>query len=294
MTIFGLPLAAITGQILLGLINGAFYAMLSLGVAVIFGLLNIVNFAHGAFYMVGAFGAWAVTHYLGLGFWWALVLVPVVVGLLAIVLERTLISRIYDIDHMYGLLLTFGLALILEGLFRISYGSSGLPYPPPSQLAGGYNLGFMYLPAYRAFVVAISVVVCLATWLCIEKTRLGATLRAGIENPVLVETFGINVPLLVTMVYAFGVALAALAGVLAAPIYTVSPGMGSSLVIVAFAVVVIGGLGSISGAIVMGFALGVLEGLTKIFYPQAAATVIFAVMAIVLLTKPAGLFGRSN
>jgi branched-chain amino acid transport system permease protein len=291
--IFGVPTAALFGQLLLGLINGAFYAILSLGLAIIFGLLNIINFAHGAQYMMGAFVAWMLLNYLGIGYWPALVLAPLVVGLTGIILERLLISRLYRLDHLYGLLLTFGLALIIEGLFRNRYGVSGLPYTIPPTLAGGTNLGFMFLPTYRAWVVVASLAVCLATWFVIERTRLGAYLRAATENPTLVNAFGINVPRLVTLTYGFGVALAGFAGVLAAPIYTVNPTMGANLIIVVFAVVVIGGMGSILGSILTGFALGLIEGLTKVFYPEAAATVIFVIMALVLLVKPAGLFGRT-
>jgi branched-chain amino acid transport system permease protein len=294
MQVFGIPVAALSGQLLLGLINGAFYAILSLGLAVIFGLLNIINFAHGAQYMMGAFVAWMLLNYLGIGYWPALILVPVVVGLVGIVLERLFISRLYKLDHLYGLLLTFGFALIIEGLFRNGYGVSGLPYTIPAELAGGYNLGFMFLPLYRGWVVVASLVVCIGTWLVIERTRLGAYLRAATENPTLVQAFGVNVPRLVTLTYGFGVALAGFAGVLAAPIYTVNPTMGANLIIVVFAVVVIGGMGSILGSIVTGFALGLVEGLTKVFYPEAAATVIFIIMAIVLLVKPNGLFGRAT
>ena len=293
MEIFGIPAAALFGQLLLGLINGSFYAMLSLGLAVIFGLLNIINFTHGAQYMMGAFVAWMLLQYAGIGYWPALVLVPIIVGLVGIILERLLISRLYKLDHLYGLLLTFGLALIIEGLFRINYGVSGLPYTIPQALSGGYNLGFMFLPVYRAWVVVASLVVCLATWFVIERTRLGAYLRAATENPTLVQAFGINVPRMVTLTYGFGVALAGLAGVLAAPIYTVNPTMGSNLIIVVFAVVVIGGMGSILGSVVTGFSLGIVEGLTKVFYPEAAATVIFIIMSLVLLVKPAGLFGKA-
>ncbi len=291
--VFGVPTAALFGQLLLGLINGAFYATLSLGLAVIFGLLNIINFTHGAQYMMGAFVAWMLLNYLGIGYWWALLLAPLIVGATGILIERLLIQRLSGLDHLYGLLLTFGLALIIEGLFRNKYGVSGLPYSIPSQLQGGTNLGFMFLPTYRAWVIVASAAVCLATWYTIERTRLGAYLRAATENPKLVEAFGINVPLLITLTYGFGVALAAFAGVLAAPIYSVNPTMGANLIIVVFAVVVIGGMGSILGSIVTGFALGLIEGLTKVFYPEAAATVIFIIMAIVLLVKPAGLFGRS-
>jgi branched-chain amino acid transport system permease protein len=291
--ILGVPVAALSGQLMLGLINGAFYAMLSLGLAVIFGLLNIINFTHGAQYMMGAFAAWMLLNYAGIGYWPALVLAPLIVGLTGIAIERLLISRLYKLDHLYGLLLTFGLALIIEGLFRNGYGVSGLPYAIPAELAGGYNLGFMFLPVYRGWVVVASLLVCLGTWFVIERTRLGAYLRAATENPILVQAFGINVPRMVTLTYGFGVALAAFAGVLAAPIYTVNPTMGSNLIIVVFAVVVIGGMGSILGSIITGFALGIVEGLTKVFYPEAAATVIFIIMALVLLVKPAGLFGRA-
>ena len=291
--ILGIPVMAFSGQLLLGLINGAFYAILSLGLAVIFGLLNIINFTHGAQYMMGAFVAWMLLNYFGIGYWPALILAPLIVGAIGVVLERLLISRLYKLDHLYGLLLTFGLALIIEGLFRNYYGVSGLPYQSPAILSGGMNLGFMYLPNSRLFVLVASIVVCLATWFVIEKTRLGAYLRAATENPTLVQAFGINVPLLVTLTYGFGVALAAFAGVLAAPIYSVNPTMGANLIIVVFAVVVIGGMGSILGAVVTGFGLGIIEGLTKVFYPEAAATVIFIIMALVLLVKPAGLFGRT-
>ncbi len=290
---FGVPIQALMGQLLIGLINGAFYAMLSLGLAVIFGLLNIINFTHGAQYMMGAFAAYFALQWLGLGYWGALLIAPVVVGLFGIVLERTMLKRLYHLDHLYGLLLTFGIALIVQGLFRNEFGSSGLPYPMPSQLTGAYNLGFMFLPTYRAWVIVFSLTVCLGTWYVIERTRLGAYLRAATENPTLVQAFGINVPRMVTLTYGFGVALAAIAGVLAAPIYQVNPLMGGDLIIVVFAVVVIGGMGSIIGAIVTGFALGVVEGLTKVFYPEASNTVIFVIMAIVLLTRPAGLFGRA-
>src|SRR5437868_1835683 len=294
MTIFGVPAQALFGQLLLGLINGAFYAMLSLGLAVIFGLLNIINFAHGAQYMMGAFVAYFLLHWAGLGYWWSLLLVPLAVGLFGIVLERTMLKRLYHLDHLYGLLLTFGFALIIQGVFRNQFGSSGLPYTAPAQLTGGYNLGFMFLPTYRAWVVVFSLVVCFATWYVIERTKLGAYLRAATENPTLVQAFGINVPRMITLTYGFGVALAALAGVLAAPIYQVNPLMGADLIIVVFAVVVIGGLGSIMGSIVTGFALGVVEGLTKFFYPEASNTVIFVIMAVVLLFRPSGLFGRAT
>ncbi len=292
--IFGVPAPALFGQVLLGLINGAFYALLSLGLAVIFGLLNIVNFSHGAFYMLGAFVAWMLLAYLGIGYWWALLLAPLIVGLLGMAVERLLIARLYRLDPLYGLLLTFGLALILQGLFRNVYGISGLPYAIPPGLAGVRNLGFMVLPNYRAWVVVAAVATSLATWLLIEKTRLGAILRAATENPTLVEAFGINVPLYLTLTYGFGVALAGLAGVLAAPIYAVNPNMGADVIIVVFAVVVIGGMGSILGSIVTGFGLGVAEGLTRVFYPAASSTVIFAIMIVVLLARPAGLFGRAS
>ncbi len=291
--IFGVPSAVLFGQLLLGLINGSFYALLSLGLAVIFGMLNVINFAHGAQYMMGAFAAFFLLQYLGIGYWPALLIAPLIVGAIGIVIEKTMLSRLYRLDHLYGLLLTFGLALIIEGVFRNYYGSSGRPYPIPPSLSGGYNLGFMFLPAYRGWVVVASLIVCLGTWFLIERTRLGAYLRAGTENPVLVRAFGINVPVLMTLTYGFGVALAAFAGVLAAPIYQVNPLMGSDLIIVVFAIVVIGGMGSILGSIVTGLGLGILEGLTKVFYPEASSTVVFVVMVIVLLTRPAGLFGRA-
>jgi branched-chain amino acid transport system permease protein len=291
--LLGIPPQALFGQLLLGLINGAFYAMLSLGLAVIFGLLNIINFTHGAQYMMGAFVAWMFLNYLDIGYWPALLLAPILVGATGIVIERTMLQHLYKLDHLYGLLLTFGLALIVEGLFRNYYGSSGQPYQIPAELTGGRNLGFMFLPNYRAWVVISSLVVCLATWYVIERTKLGSYLRAATENATLVRAFGINVPRMITLTYGFGVALAALAGVLAAPIQNVSPQMGSSLIIIVFAVVVIGGMGSIMGSIVTGFGLGVVEGLTKVFYPEASNTVIFIIMAIVLLIKPAGLFGRA-
>jgi branched-chain amino acid transport system permease protein len=284
---------ALFGQLLIGLINGAFYALLSLGLSVIFGLLNIINFAHGALYMMGAFVAYFLLQWAGLGYWWALLVAPLVVGLVGIVLERAMLRWLYQLDHLYGLLLTFGLALVIEGLFRNQFGSSGLPYGIPSQLVGTYNLGFMFLPVYRAWVVVFSLVVCLATWFVIERTRLGAYLRAATENPTLVQAFGINVPRMITLTYGFGVGLAALAGVLAAPIYQVSPLMGANMIIVVFAVVVIGGMGSIMGSIVTGFTLGIVEGFTKVFYPEASNTVIFVIMAVVLLVRPAGLFGRT-
>ncbi|MBS9721276.1 branched-chain amino acid ABC transporter permease [Tianweitania sp. BSSL-BM11] len=291
--LLGIPPQALFGQLLLGLINGAFYAILSLGLAIIFGLLNIINFAHGAQYMLGALASWVLLNYFGINYWWALLLAPIVVGILGVILERLLISRLYHLDHLYGLLLTFGLALIIQGLARNEYGISGLPYTIPSQLSGGQNLGFMFLPNYRGWVVVASLVVCLTTWFVIEKTRLGAYLRAATENPTLVGAFGINVPRMITLTYGFGIALAAFAGVLAAPIYSVNPNMGADLIIVVFAVVVIGGMGSILGSIVTGFGLGVIEGLTRVFYPEGSSVVIFVIMAIVLLVKPAGLFGRT-
>ena len=292
--IFGVPTQALFGQLLIGLINGSFYALLSLGLAVIFGLLNIINFTHGAQYMMGAFVAYLLLNKLGVGYWWALLIAPLVVGASGVIIERTMLARLYKLDHLYGLLLTFGLALIIQGLFRNEYGSSGQPYAIPEQLTGGQNLGFMFLPNYRAWIIVASLVVCLATWFVIERTKLGAYLRAATENPQLVQAFGINVPRMVTLTYGFGVALAALAGVMAAPIYQVSPQMGADLIIVVFAVVVIGGMGSIMGSIVTGFGLGLIEGLTKVFYPEASATVIFVIMAIVLLIKPAGLFGTQK
>jgi branched-chain amino acid transport system permease protein len=290
--IFGIPSGALFGQLLIGLINGSFYALLSLGLAVIFGMLNIINFAHGAQYMMGAFAAFFLLQYFGINYWLALVIAPIAVGAFGVVVERLFLQWLYKLDHLYGLLLTFGLALIIEGLFRNYFGSSGLPYQVPEALRGGQNLGFMFLPNYRAWVVVFSLVVCLATWFVIERTKLGSYLRAATENPTLVRAFGINVPRMITLTYGFGVALAALAGVMAAPIYSVSPQMGAHLIIVVFAVVVIGGMGSILGAIVTGFGLGVIEGLTKVFFPEASNTVIFIIMAIVLLVRPAGLFGR--
>lgn len=291
--LLGIPPQVLMGQLLLGLINGSFYAVLSLGLAVIFGLLNIINFTHGALYMMGAFVAWMLLNYLGIGYWPALILAPLIVGTFGVVLERLLLSRLYHLDHLYGLLLTFGLALIIQGVFRNFYGISGLPYQIPASLSGGHNLGFMFLPNYRGWVIVASVVVCFGTWFMIEKTRLGAYLRAATENPTLVGAFGINVPLMITLTYGFGVALAGFAGVLAAPIYSVNPNMGGDLMIVVFAVVVIGGMGSILGAIVTGFGLGIVEGLTRVFYPEGSAVVIFVIMAIVLLIKPEGLFGRA-
>ncbi|MGA8323157.1 MAG: branched-chain amino acid ABC transporter permease [Xanthobacteraceae bacterium] len=291
--IFGNPSQVLFGQLLLGLINGSFYALLSLGLAVIFGMLNIINFTHGAQYMMGAFAAYMLMQYLGLNYWVALIAVPILIGFTGILIERLLLKRLQNLDHLYGLILTFGLALIIEGVFRNYYGSSGQPYQMPDELRGGRDLGFMFLPNYRAWVIAFSLMVCFGTWFAIERTRLGSYLRAATENPTLVRAFGINVPRMVTLTYGFGVGLAALAGVMAAPIYNVSPQMGSDIIIVVFAVVVIGGMGSIMGAILTGFALGIVEGLTKVFFPEASNTVIFAIMIIVLLVRPAGLFGRS-
>ncbi|WP_368643890.1 branched-chain amino acid ABC transporter permease [Castellaniella ginsengisoli] len=292
--LFGVPLQALLGQLLLGLVNGSFYAVLSLGLAVIFGLLNIINFAHGALYMLGAFVAWMGLQYLGLSYWVMLFAAPVVVGLFGIVLERLLLRRLYKLDHLYGLLLTFGLTLLIEGLFRSFYGVSGQPYSTPALLQGGVNLGFMFMPIYRGWVVVASLLVCLLTWFVIEKTRLGALLRAGTENPKLVEAFGVNVPLMISLTFGFGVGLAGFAGVLAAPILQVSPLMGSNLIIVVFAVVVIGGMGSIMGSILTGLGLGIIEGFTKVFWPEASSTVVFIIMVIVLLIRPAGLFGKES
>jgi branched-chain amino acid transport system permease protein len=294
MEIFGIPIQALFGQLLIGLINGSFYALLSLGLAVIFGLLNIINFSHGAQYMMGAFCAYFLLTWAGIGYWWSLVLAPIVVGATGVVIERLMLSKLYKLDHLYGLLLTFGLALIIQGLFRREFGSSGQPYAMPAQLQGGQNIGFMFLPNYRAWVIVASLIVCLGTWYVIERTKLGAYLRAATENPALVQAFGINVPRMITLTYGFGVALAGFAGVMAAPIYQVNPLMGADLIIVVFAVVVIGGMGSIMGSIVTGFGLGLIEGLTKVFYPEASNTVIFIIMAIVLLIKPAGLFGTQK
>ncbi len=294
MDLLGIPPQVLFGQLLIGLINGAFYALLSLGLAVIFGMMNVINFTHGAQYMLGAFVTWMLLAYLGIGYWAALVLAPIVVGLFGIVIERTMLKRLYHLDHLYGLLLTFGIALIVEGMFRYWYGVSGQRYAIPAELTGGYLLSFMFLPTYRAWVLVVSIVVCFGTWYAIERTRLGAYLRAATENPTLVRAFGINVPLMITLTYGFGVALAGIAGVLAAPIYQLTPLMGQNLIIVVFAVVVIGGMGSILGAIITGYALGLLEGLTKVFYPEAANIVIFVVMAVVLLIRPAGLFGREK
>ncbi|WP_063533740.1 branched-chain amino acid ABC transporter permease [Burkholderia sp. MSMB1589WGS] len=294
MDIFGIPMSAMLSQLLLGLVNGSFYAILSLGLAVIFGLLNVINFAHGALFMLGAMLAWMGLTYLGLPYWAMLVLAPVVVGLFGVLIERSMLRWLYKLDHLYGLLLTFGLTLVVEGVFRAIYGSSGQPYDVPELLAGATNVGFMFLPNYRAWVVVASLAVCLATWFVIEKTRLGAYLRAGTENPKLVEAFGVNVPMMVTLTYGFGVALAAFAGVLAAPVIQVSPLMGQPMIITVFAVVVIGGMGSILGSIVTGLMLGVIEGLTRVFYPEASATVVFVIMAVVLLIRPAGLFGKER
>ena len=294
MDIFGIPIQAFLGQLLLGLVNGSFYAMLSLGLAVIFGLLGIVNFAHGALYMIGAYVAWIGLDRFGMNYWFALIAAPLVVGALGVVIERTLLRHLYRIDPIYGLLLTFGLALIAEGIFRYYFGVSGESYPVPELLQGATNLGFMVLPNYRAWVVFASLVVCLGTWFLIERTRLGAYLRAGTENPALVQAFGINVPVMVMLTYAAGAGLAALAGVLAAPVIQVTPLMGSNLIIVVFAVVVIGGMGSILGSILTGLALGIIEGLTKVFYPEASNIVVFVIMAIVLMIRPAGLFGKER
>jgi branched-chain amino acid transport system permease protein len=291
---FGVSVQQLFGQLLLGLINGAFYAMLSLGLAVIFGLLGIANFTHGALYMMGAFCAWFLLNLAGIGYWPSLILAPIIVGLFGIVLERVFLRWIRNIDHLYGLMLTLGLAQIIEGVFRDQYGSSGKPYAIPPELTGGFQLGFMFLPTYRAWVIVLSIIVCFGTWFLIERTKLGAYLRAATENPTLVQAFGINVPRLVTLTYGFGVALAALAGVMAAPIYQVSPLMGSNILIIVIAVVVIGGMGSILGSIITGFSLGLIEGLTKVFWPEASSTVIFVIMALVLLVKPSGLFGRTT
>ncbi|MDB5959235.1 MAG: branched-chain amino acid transport system / permease component family protein [Massilia sp.] len=294
MDIFGIPPQAMLSQLLLGLVNGSFYAMLSLGLAIIFGLLNVINFAHGALYMMGAFAAWMGLTYFGLNYWVMLIAAPLLVGVFGIIIEKTMLRWLYKLDHLYGLLLTFGITLLLEGLFRSFYGVSGQPYSVPDLLSGATNLGFMVLPNYRSWVVVTSLVVCFATWFVIEKTKLGAYLRAGTENPKMVEAFGVNVPLMVTLTYGFGVALAAFAGVLAAPVVQLSPLMGSNLIIVVFAVVVIGGMGSIMGSIVTGLALGVIEGLTRVFYPELSATVVFIVMVIVLMIRPAGLFGKEK
>ena len=294
MELFGYPMSALLSQLLLGLVNGSFYAILSLGLAVIFGLLNVINFAHGALFMMGAMLTWMGLNYFGLPYWAMLLLSPLVVGLFGIVIEKTMLRWLYKLDHIYGLLLTFGLVLMIEGIFRSVYGSSGQSYPVPKLLGGATDLGFMILPNYRAWVVAASLVVCFATWFLIEKTKLGSYLRAGTENPRMVEAFGVNVPLMITLTYGFGVALAAFAGVLAAPVYQVAPLMGSNLIIVVFAVVVIGGMGSIMGAILTGLGLGVIEGFTRVFYSELSNTVVFIIMAIVLLIRPAGLFGREK
>ena len=294
MEILGVSLPGLMSQLLLGLVNGSFYAILSLGLAVIFGLLNVINFAHGALFMLGAVSTWMAMNYFGINYWVMLLVAPLLVGLLGVLIERFLLRWIYRLDHLYGLLLTLGLSLLIEGVFRSVYGVSGLGYDTPELLEGATDLGFMILPNYRAWVVLASVTVCLATWFVIEKTRLGAYLRAGTENPRLVEAFGVNVPVMITLTYAFGAGLAAFAGVLAAPVYQVTPLMGQNLIIVVFAVVVIGGMGSIMGAIVTGLALGVIEGLTKVFYPQASSTVVFVIMVIVLLIRPAGLFGKEK
>ena len=294
MEIFGISSSALLGQLLLGLVNGSFYAMLSLGLAVIFGLLNLINFAHGALYMMGAFFAWMGLQYFGINYWVMLLVAPLLVGVFGIIIEKTMLQWLYRLDHLYGLLLTFGITLMLEGIFRSFYGVSGQPYTVPALLAGSTDLGFMNLPNYRAWVVLASIIVCLATWFVIEKTRLGAYLRAGTENPKMVEAFGVNVPLMVTLTYGFGVALAGFAGVLAAPVLQVSPLMGSNLIIVVFAVVVIGGMGSILGSILTGLGLGIIEGFTKVLYPELSSTVVFIIMAIVLLIRPAGLFGREK
>ncbi len=292
--IFGVPLPALMGQLLIGLINGSFYALLSLGLAVIFGLLRVINFAHGAFYMLGAFAAWMLLAYAGIGYWGALILAPLIVGIVGMAIERLMLRRLYGLDHLYGLLFTFGLALLLEGTFRHFFGTSGQPYTAPEALRGATNLGFMVLPNYRGWVVVASLIICLGTWAVIEKTSIGAYLRAATENATLVQAFGVNVPVLLTVTYGFGCALAGIAGVLAAPVFQVSPLMGSNLIIIVFAVVVIGGMGSILGAIVTGYMLGIIEGLCKVFYPEAANIVVFVIMAIVLLLRPAGLFGKET
>ena len=294
MEIFGVSLPALLSQLLLGLVNGSFYAILSLGLAVIFGLLNVINFAHGALFMLGAMVTWMAMSYFQINYWVMLILSPLLVGLLGVLIERFLLRWIYKLDHLYGLLLTLGLSLLIEGVFRSIYGVSGLGYDTPELLEGATDLGFMILPNYRAWVVVASIVVCVATWFVIEKTRIGAYLRAGTENPRLVEAFGVNVPVMITLTYAFGAALAAFAGVLAAPVYQVTPLMGQNLIIVVFAVVVIGGMGSIMGSIITGLALGVIEGLTKVFWPEASSTVVFFIMVIVLLIRPAGLFGKEK
>lgn len=293
-TLFDVPLSALIGQLMLGLVNGSFYAILSLGLAVIFGMLRIINFAHGAFFMMGAFFSWMCLNYFGVNYWWSLLLVPLTVGIVGVVIERALLQWLYKLDHLYGLLLTFGMALIIEGVFRNEFGVSGQPYAVPEALKGAMNLGFMFLPVYRGWVIVASLAVCALTWFMIERTRLGSYLRAATENPALTQAFGINVPVMVMLTYGFGVALASFAGVLAAPVLQVSPMMGSQLIIVVFAVVVIGGMGSIFGAIITGLSLGVIEGLAKLFYPEVSATIVFIIMAIVLLFRPAGLFGRAE
>lgn len=293
-TFFDVPLSALMGQLMLGLVNGSFYAILSLGLAVIFGMLRIINFAHGAFFMMGAFFSWMCLNYFGVNYWWSLLLVPLTVGIVGVVIERALLQWLYKLDHLYGLLLTFGMALIIEGVFRNEFGVSGQPYAVPEALKGAMNLGFMFLPVYRGWVIVASLAVCALTWFMIERTRLGSYLRAATENPALTQAFGINVPVMVMLTYGFGVALASFAGVLAAPVLQVSPMMGSQLIIVVFAVVVIGGMGSIFGAIITGLSLGVIEGLAKLFYPEVSATIVFIIMAIVLLFRPAGLFGRAE
>ena len=294
MEIFGVSLPGLLSQLLLGLVNGSFYAILSLGLAVIFGLLNVINFAHGALFMTGALITWMAMNYFGINYWLMLVLAPLVVGVFGVLIERLLLRWIYKLDHLYGLLLTLGLTLLIEGIFRSIYGVSGLGYDTPELLEGATSLGFMIMPNYRAWVVVASITVCIATWYVIEKTKLGAYLRAGTENPRLVEAFGVNVPLMITLTYAFGAGLAAFAGVLAAPVYQVSPLMGQNLIIVVFAVVVIGGMGSIMGSILTGLGLGIVEGFTKVFYPEASSTVVFVIMVIVLLIRPAGLFGKEK
>ena len=294
MEIFGVSLPGLLSQLLLGLVNGSFYAILSLGLAVIFGLLNVINFAHGALFMMGAVITWMAMNYFGINYWLMLVLAPLVVGVFGVLIERLLLRWIYKLDHLYGLLLTLGLTLLIEGIFRSIYGVSGLGYDTPELLEGATSLGFMIMPNYRAWVVVASITVCIATWYVIEKTKLGAYLRAGTENPRLVEAFGVNVPLMITLTYAFGAGLAAFAGVLAAPVYQVSPLMGQNLIIVVFAVVVIGGMGSIMGSILTGLGLGIVEGFTKVFYPEASSTVVFVIMDIVLLVRPAGLFGKEK
>ena len=292
--VFGIPLPALLGQLMLGLVNGCFYAMLSLGLAIIFGMLNIINFAHGALYMMGAVFTWIALAQFGIGYWWSLLLVPLVIALFGVMVERTMLRRLYKLDNLYGLLLTFGIALVTEGLFRHRYGVSGLPYSIPEAFSGTFTLGFMFLPKYRAWVIAASLLTCFTTWFVVERTQLGAYLRAATENPQLVQTFGINVPAMITITYAVGVGLAGLAGVLAAPATQISPLMGTNLIIVVFAVVVIGGMGSILGSIVTGLGLGLIEGLTKVFYSQASNSVVFLIMALVLLVRPAGLFGRER